>query len=323
MVAVVLGVCTFRRPTGLTRLLDAVAGVVFDGALRVVVVDNDPAHAGIAVCRRLRPHYRWPLACVAEPTPGISHARNRVVAESLKLAPAFIAMLDDDEWPGPGWLAELMAVQRLTDADVVGGPIVPSLEQIREPWLSLADLYGVEQAVADGAPCTLYASGNFLARSACFRALMPEPFDPRFAQSGGEDLAFFHRLARTGHRMAWARNAVAFETIPRSRLSLKWLCRRQLRIGAVNVAVQRTFEPGLRHEAKRLARTAALLAVGLARLLVALPSRPRRMRALALCARALGKVLGHAGRSVAEYRRPTERNEGIELYNSGLSEERL
>lgn len=303
MVAVVLGICTFRRPQGLARLLEAVAAAVVPGALRVCVVDNDPAHAGIAVCRRLQPAYPWPLDWVAEPTPGISHARNRVVAEALASAPDFVAMLDDDEWPNPGWLVELLAVQRLTGADVVGGPIIACLEQPREPWLALADLYSVDQRLDDGAPCLLYAAGNLLARSAVLRALMPQPFDPRYAESGGEDLAFFYRLAHTGHRMAWARNAAVFEAVPNARLSLAWLCRRQLRIGAVNVAVQRTFAPGWRQELLRLARTAALMTVNLCRLVLTLPSRRQRIIALMGCARAAGKLIGHLGGTVLEYRR--------------------
>ena len=303
MVTVVLGVCTYRRPEGLARLLRSIAELAFAGALRVVVVDNDPAQAGRLVCRQMQAHYPWPLACVHEPRPGISFARNRVVTEALAAAPDFIAMLDDDEWPNPGWLGELLAVQRLTGADVVGGPIVAWLEQPREPWLSLADVYGVDQRLPDGAPCVLFAAGNFLASAGCFRACMPAPFDPRFAQSGGEDLAFFQRLAHAGVRMAWARNAVAYEAVPNSRLNLRWLCRRQVRIGAVNVAVQRIFAPGPWHEAARLARTAALVVVSLARLIAVLPLPLRRIRALLLCARAFGKIIGHAGRSVVEYRR--------------------
>lgn len=303
MVSVVLGICTFRRPAGLARLLEAVAGVTTPGALAVMVVDNDPEQTGLAVCRRLHRDYRWPLGCTVEPTPGISPARNRVVAEALRLDPDFIAMLDDDEWPGAGWLGELLAVQAATGADLVGGPIIASLERPREPWLSRVDLYGVDQGLPDGAPCVLYASGNFLARSACFRALMPAPFDPRFAQSGGEDLAFFHRLARDGYRMAWAANAVVYETVPDARLSLAWLCRRQLRIGAVNVAVQRMVDPGARHEMVRLARTAALVVLSVVRLALALPLRTGRIRAMLLCARACGKLIGHAGRTVVEYRR--------------------
>jgi glycosyltransferase involved in cell wall biosynthesis len=303
MTTVVLGVCTYRRPDGLARLLERVAAIAFDGTLAVMVVDNDPERSGLSVCRQLHRGYRWPLGCAVEPTPGISPARNRVVAEALSLNPDFIAMLDDDEWPGAGWLSELLAVQAGSDADLVGGPIVASLERPREPWLSLAGLYGVDQALPDGAPCLLYAAGNFITRSAVFRALMPAPFDPRFAQTGGEDLAFFHRLARDGYRMAWAANAVVYEAVPDARLSLRWLCRRQLRIGAVNVAVQRMFAPGAGHEFVRLARTAALLILSACRLALALPRRGSRIRALLLCARACGKVIGHAGRTVVEYRR--------------------
>ena len=122
---VTIAICTCRRPAGLARLLNALRQVDADDAVSIIVVENDERREGAQVCQQLAHGYRWPLRCAIEPRPGISYARNLAVAESLRHMPDAIAMLDDDEWPERQWLRELLRIQRATDADVVGGPVVP------------------------------------------------------------------------------------------------------------------------------------------------------------------------------------------------------
>ena len=101
---VVLCICAARWGS---RLLEAVAELDFAGKLAVVVVDNDAAGAaeGLAVCGRMAAAgYRWPLTCAPEERRGIPFARNRAIALALEQDPDFIAALDDDERPSPGWL---------------------------------------------------------------------------------------------------------------------------------------------------------------------------------------------------------------------------
>lgn len=301
MVKVVLCICTCRRPDGLSRLLRAVAGLDFDGALSVVVVENDSRHEGLAVCHRFAKAYRWPLTCVVEEREGISFARNRAVSVALEQQPDFIAMLDDDEWPEPRWLCELLRVQATENADAVGGPVLPVFRADAGFWSHLSEYFGVDPHRTDGEGCLLYAAGNFLARSACFCSFMPTPFDPAFARSGGEDLVFFRRLLEQGCRMNWSAFGIAHEEVPETRMSLKWLKQRQVRRGNLNIIVQRMFEPGPVGEIVRLSKTAGLLIIALLYYLVAFPHRQSRIRALLLLHKALGKILGHLGWRHYEY----------------------
>ena len=82
------------------------------------------AMQGFDLCARLAPSYRWPLRAVIERERGIAQVRNRLVAEALKGDAQFIAMIDDDEWPEPGWITEFLKVQRATGADVLQGSIL-------------------------------------------------------------------------------------------------------------------------------------------------------------------------------------------------------
>jgi GT2 family glycosyltransferase len=300
MVSVVLAICTCRRPEGLRRLLDAVATLETEAALSVVVVDNDAAGAGLAVCEALAPAYRWPLLATLEPQRGISYARNRAVALALARQPAFIAMLDDDEWPCPAWLRVLLQVQAETGADVVAGPVLPEFSRQPPAWMRREGLFGTEQQ-PDRSRGVFYASGNFLARAACFQALMPTPFDPAFALSGGEDLVFFRQLAARGYQMVWAADAHVLEIVPPSRMTLAWLKQRQYRRGNLNVIVQRMFAPGPFHELVRLAKTAALLSLSAGWYLLAWPHVESRRRALLQLCVAIGKIKAHLGLRHFEY----------------------
>lgn len=300
---ITVAICTCRRPEGLARLLDALQLVDADDAVSVLVIDNDDKREGAQVCMQLATGYRWPLHCAIEPKAGISYARNRAVAESLRHAPDAIAMLDDDEWPEKQWLQELLRIQRATDADVVGGPVVPHFARSGTRWTNFRSYYGLDQKLPDGASCVLYGAGNVLVRTSCFKDLMPEPFDPAFALTGGEDLMFFQRLASKGYRMYWSAQAVVHEDVPPARMTMRWLSDRQRRRGCLNVVTQRLIEPGAYHEAIRLLKTFASFVSAGAIAIGGAIAPEFRERAPLMYNYARGRLLGHRGRLLEPYRR--------------------
>jgi succinoglycan biosynthesis protein ExoM len=303
---VVLCICTCKRPLGLERLLEAVAELDFDGQLSVVVVDNDAAGAaeGIAVCRRLAAAgYRWPLACAPEERRGIPFARNRAVALALEQNPDFIAALDDDERPCRGWLREMLRVQAETGADAIGGPVLPEFAPAAPSWVIEGGFFGRGSSRPDKAEVRLNACGNFMARASCFRALMPEPFDTRFALTGGEGGIFFRRLVAQNCTMRWAAHALIHETVPPSRATLRWLLQRRFRLGVNMVRRQRVLQPGLGRELYFLMLTMGQLGAGLMFFAINARQRIRRTRAMLTISKALGRAAGHLGARYSEYRR--------------------
>jgi succinoglycan biosynthesis protein ExoM len=302
---VVLCICTCKRPLGLERLLEAVAELDFDGQLSVVVVDNDAAGAaeGIVVCRRMAAGYRWPLACAPEERRGIPFARNRAVALALEQNPDFIAALDDDERPCRGWLREMLRVQAETGADAIGGPVLPEFAPDAPSWVIEGGFFGRGSSRPDKAEVRLNACGNFMARASCFRALMPEPFDTRFALTGGEGGIFFRRLVAQNCTMRWAAHALIHETVPPSRATLRWLLQRRFRLGVNMVRRQRVLQPGLGRELYFLMLTMGQLGAGLMFFAINARQRIRRTRAMLTISKALGRAAGHLGARYSEYRR--------------------
>ncbi len=257
---VAICICTYRRPDGLSKLLDALQLLEFDGEVTVAVADNDAALEGMAVCKALPETYRWPVHTTTVEKQGISHSRNAAANLALQSKPDFIAFLDDDEWPEPHWLSELLRVQQATGADAVGGPTISVFPENTPEHARNNSYYGADLGIADGSACQLEAAGNFLIKTDALAPLAPDYFHPDFALSGGEDLAFFLKLSSLGTSMHWAAEAKVNESVPEDRLSLDWLKQRVIVIANSRVRVMRMEQPGLSATLVRCIKTCGLCA---------------------------------------------------------------
>jgi GT2 family glycosyltransferase len=230
----------------------------------------------------------------------VAHVRNALIASALdNPETGFLALLDDDEWPEPEWLEELLDMQRRTGADAVGGAMSPAFPIAAPSWAEQLDLYRQEHP--DGLTDMLWGTCNVLLTRRCLETIPRPWFDEEFGLTGGEDVEFFTRLKATGATFAWAGAARVFEDVPRSRLKLRWIARRSFRIGNTNARTQ------LRWRYNRMGRLAILVkAVG--RLLTAaaltLPStgwKAQYVEALCLSCRSFGEVTALLGIRYREY----------------------
>jgi len=291
-VKTVICVCTYKRPDGIRLLLDALTqlhdakdnGTKTECAssIEICVVDNDAAGEGAQVCNNLAADYPFSVHAMVEPQAGISPARNAVVNHALTLNPAFLAFLDDDERPEPQWLNELLRVQSTTGADVVGGPTLSEFPDNVSDDVKQNPYFGADLGFSDMQRCQLQAAGNFLIKADIINTMAPTFFHPAFAQSGGEDLAFFTQLAKNGATMHWAANAIVHEAVPANRLTQSWMKSRVINIANSRVRVMQMLEPGLIAALIRGIKTAALGTVaGLSSLsAVALPNKREQARML-------------------------------------------
>lgn len=292
---IVLGICTYRRPIELRKLLESLPSLQDVAELDVIVVDNDAALEGVAACKSLPADYPFKVTALSQSTSGISAVRNKVAEQALSLQPDIVAFLDDDEFPEPQWLAELLRVQKQYDADAVGGPTRPVFPEHAREALFHNPYFGADLCLDDGSACQLQAGGNFLIKATVLQRYMPDVFKEAFAHSGGEDLAFFTQLGQDGYRMHWAANAIVHEPVPEARLDPDWLRQRVLTVHNSRVRVMRSLQPSFSAAAIRVLKTCALATVaGIMTIAGTLLPRYRHQAQL-LRWKFMGKLTAHLG----------------------------
>jgi len=296
-------VVSYQRPQGLLRLFGALQEQQLPEPapeLRVVVVDNDAAGSARELCEEARRWLRFPLEYRIEKRRGIPQARNRALSEALPRAD-FVAFVDDDEAPDPGWLAALLRVQADSGADAVAGPCLPVFEEPPPSWVLAGRLFERPRRET-GERVGTAATHNVLLTT---RALAPLPrlFDERMALCGGSDDEFFRRFDAAGHRIVWADEAVVREWVPPSRARLAWILRRAFRIGSSAALVEGRLADTPVTRRRQLAHALWCMAKGSALALSALPRGfGPCVREARLAATGLGRLAGLAGFTYREYR---------------------
>jgi succinoglycan biosynthesis protein ExoM len=289
-------ICTFRRNGPLESLLRALAPLCMGRPVELVVVDNSPEAGALPVLEALRAD-RLPGLVVRHAQPSsISVARNAGVAAST--AP-WVAFLDDDSELLNDWIAGVLAAIAEGGAQGFFGPVRARYEggapppfdpegrffsrETGEPDRSLVVLGGRRRSRRT----VMGAANAVLNRADCLPD--PEPFDPAFGRSGGEDLDVFLRAERRGARFLWRTGFPVGEWVPASRHGLDYALLRAFTGGQVFVAVTRKNSPTpWLTEARLLLAGAVQSLLGTLRLLRARPEEVA-VRRIAL-ASALGKL---------------------------------
>lgn len=292
MVETSIVIPSYCRPDGLRQAIaSCLAQDGITAPYEIVIVDNDPHGSGRPVAAAFA-NAAVPVRYVAEPRAGISHARNAGVANARG---EFLAFLDDDEEAEPRWLASFLDTLRRFDADAAVGPVSPRFP----PSFGDVDayrrgFYTRDAHVASGTPLLRWNIGNSIFRKErCF--IGPEPFDPRFGLTGGEDSIFIRQMTRRGCKLVWCAEAIAWEDIPADRLTPRYLLRRAFR-GAQTAALTCTLvrPRDLRRLTRLMAGGAVQIAVyGPIGLALRLLHRPHWLPFTARAAAGLGKLFFH------------------------------
>ena len=219
-------ICTYRRPHLLQRTLTELRKQETGGrfTMTVVVADNDREQSARAVVEAFRAAAPLPVTYRVEPVRNIALARNA----TLEGADGdYVAFIDDDELPTPGWLARLLAACERYDADGALGPVRPRFEHPAPAWLMRSKLCErPEHRTGALLHWRQTRTGNALVRRQAIRDLAP-PFRPIFG-NGGEDQDFFRRLAARGRRFVWSNDAVVYELVPPTRCTRSYLIKKAL-----------------------------------------------------------------------------------------------
>ena len=224
---VTVALCTWNRAPLLRRALAGLAALEIPAgvALEIVAVDNGSSDETPEL---LREHARsLPLRALREPTPGLSHARNRAVAEAHG---EWILWTDDDAVALPGWLAAYAAAaRRHPEASFFGGaalawPERPPPAWVAACWDELADAWAIRTPPEGPARVTrarLPVGANFAIRAEAQRR---HAYDPRLGRQrgslvGGEETAVLRALLAAGHTGWWVPDAQVRHWIPAERMT--------------------------------------------------------------------------------------------------------
>lgn len=237
--AVSVIVCTRDRASRLESTLETLAAmrVATDVAWDVLVVDNASTDRTPAVVDAFRG--RLPVRRVVEERTGLSHARNRGVAEARG---DVLVWIDDDVDVPVGWLdAWVAGFRAFPDAGFFGSDIEVRFEVEPPSWVSagwdrLGSLFAerrMPEAGAEVAADYLPFGANFAVRAALQRE---HPYDPTYGRvgsgmAGGEETTVLERWIEEGHEGRWIGGAGLVHVLGAERWELPRL-RRQVRLGA-------------------------------------------------------------------------------------------
>jgi glucosyl-dolichyl phosphate glucuronosyltransferase len=228
---VTVAICTWNRSALLQQTLARLADVEIPANRRweIVVVDNGSSDDSIGVARSFDD--RLPVRVVTEGKLGLSHARNRALAEA---AGDFVVFTDDDVLVDTRWLSSFLeSSARHPSAAVWGGPIEPWFPEPIDPALLEAfpslrvGFCGVDHGAPERAlgPSERVFGANMAYRRS---VVVGHRFNPNLGPKGtaalvGDETEFIGRLRARGFDVIWVPEMRVKHYVPPSRATIGYL----------------------------------------------------------------------------------------------------
>lgn len=231
---ITVGICTYRRPVYLEKLLTELSKQYCEKGFgySVLVVDNDINRSAEDIVKKAGKSVAYDLRYMVESRKNISRVRNRIVKNCNE---EFLAFIDDDEFPDSNWLHNLYTQCIKHEADGVLGPVVPFFDLTPPLWLVKSGICN-RKAFVTGTLMNnpkYTRTGNVLFRMSVF-GKENNPFDEKYGTTGGEDSRFFESAINRGAKFVWCNEAVVWEAVPVERFSRVYYLKRALLRGAMN-----------------------------------------------------------------------------------------
>lgn len=224
-------VCTRNRSAPLVEACEGVLALAAPWPWELLVVDNASTDDTLEVARAIATRHPGRVRVAVEPTLGLSAARNL----GARLARGeWIAFLDDDAVPAPGWLEayDRALVDAATGA--AGGPVEPDFRGALPAWFEAAFLpyvsawdRGAERHVLTH---NEYPRGaNMAFRRDALRRV--GDFDLRLGRRGRslrscEEIELCLRLERSGFAVVYEPGARVRHRVEADRLTPEWIVAR-------------------------------------------------------------------------------------------------
>jgi succinoglycan biosynthesis protein ExoM len=311
-IRLLIAVATFKRPVGLSRLLEALARMTLV-PLNVLIVDNDPdASASSLPAAATRSTTK--VVYLHEPRPGIAAARNAALSYARQIGYALLAFIDDDESPHPAWLELLLdTINLYPDSAAISGPVVSRFDDPPAPWILSGGFFSYRR-LSTGTQVAIAETNNILLNLPECDRLGLAAFDDRFGISGGSDYFFTHSITSAGGKITWCDEALVYEYVPPRRTSIRWLFYRALRsantTGRAKIVYARDSNHGLTRMKLSFGITGLMrVALGAGALALGFVARSDHYRGngIRLSARGAGFLLASLEIAYIEYSRSGDR----------------
>lgn len=235
-----IGTVTRARPAMLQNLLVSYAEmqVPVGTSVHFILVENNHRPTLCDLVEGFRKQLpQWTVQYEVEPRLGIAFARNRALECALAAGGDLLTFADDDEVVAVDWLIQLLAERDASNLDIVGSPVrlapppfdASSWTRLIWSGMDRANRHHEAKALryrnSGKADQIRIATGSWMANLAFFHRTDLR-FNNQLGLAGGEDWGLWAEARKLGARTGWTPDAIAYETVPLERLSLRYLYRR-------------------------------------------------------------------------------------------------
>ncbi|TCQ74478.1 glycosyl transferase family 2 [Ochrobactrum sp. BH3] len=235
-----ISVVTRNRPIMLCNLFASLAFIQKpdDIDISFLVVENHPSPTLDEIVASFRLQIpENSIDYILARVPGIASARNHALSYAIEQAFDYLVYVDDDELVEPDWLRKLVEERDRLDLDIVGSPVRPKPLDERLTFSQTLVWSGIKRSSYKSEQkcrrrCQLgygdsikIATGSWLGKLEFFRTTGLR-FDSHFGLTGGEDWNLWNKAKSNGAKTGWACDAIVYETVPSSRLTLSYHYRR-------------------------------------------------------------------------------------------------
>ena len=219
-----VAICTYNRAYMLKACLNSLqAQSVQPDAYNLLIVDNNSTDSTQITAETFTDVFPS-LRIVREPQQGLSHARNRAVAECTT---EWIAFLDDDAKARPHWVETLLDVAARNDFDAFGGPFYAWHHYGVPPrWLPPEfGTFEAKQGYGLLSGSTYIPGGNCAIRLAALHKA--ECFSASMGMRGnvcayGEETQVFNRMEKLGYKLGYVPALQIDHCVLPHKYTLRW-----------------------------------------------------------------------------------------------------
>ncbi|PGY12666.1 glycosyltransferase [Bacillus sp. AFS031507] len=216
-------ICTFKRPSSLSRLLESLMNVFCEYEFTTIIIDNDKSGSAKVIFENYK--NKLNLIYELEEKQGLSNARNKCIEEARELNLDYIAFLDDDEIVYKSdWLSKLLETSIKYTSQIVTGPILPLYHSEVKEYIKKTN-YFTPPRYKHGEKLAHTGTGNTLIKLSILND-MKTVFSDDFNLSGGEDTYLFINLVSKGYTITWCDEAEVQEFIPLERAKISYIFKR-------------------------------------------------------------------------------------------------